>query len=503
MVFIMVFSLNIFQHKVMKTFKITISSCEKKCKCYNRQALEKRCHLMKRSYEINMCEGPLFNKIIIFAIPLILSGILQLLFNAADIIVVGRFSGSHSLAAVGSTSSLINMLVNLFIGVSVGANVLVGRYYGANDVDNMKESVHTAIYTAIVSSVIMVFVGIILARPLLELMGTPENVIDLSVIYMRIYFIGMPAFMIYNFGAAILRAIGDTKRPLYFLMIAGIVNVIFNLIFVILFHMGVAGVALATIISQTISAIFILLSLMQSEGALRLEIKKLKIHRDKLIQMLKIGLPAGLQGTIFSISNVLIQSSVNTFGDTVMAGNTASNNIEGFIYTAMNAIYQTSLSFTSQNIGAKKYNRIDKILIQCLLVVSAVGLVLGCGAYLFGEGLLSLYTTSEDVIQFGLLRMSIICTFYLFCGIMDVFVGSIRGLGYSIMPMLVSLSGACLFRVIWIFTIFQMDPTLHTLYISYPISWILTLSIHFICYLVIRRKVLFVQTPSQEECTTI
>lgn len=456
---------------------------------------------MKRSYEMNMCEGPLFHKIILFAIPLILSGILQLLFNAADIIVVGRFSGSHSLAAVGSTSSLINLLVNLFIGVSVGANVLVGRYYGANEYKNMEESVHTAIYTAIVSGIIMIFVGVLLARPLLELMGTPQNVIELSIVYMRIYFIGMPAFMVYNFGAAILRSVGDTKRPLYFLMIAGIVNVAFNLVFVILFHMGVAGVALATIISQTISAVLILLSLMQSEGALHLDLKKLKIHKDKLIQMLKIGLPAGLQGTIFSISNVLIQSSVNSFGDTVMAGNTAANNIEGFVYTAMNAIYQTSLSFTSQNIGAKKYHRIDKILITCLLVVSAVGLILGCGAYLLGKPLLALYTTNEEVIRYGMLRMSIICTFYLFCGIMDVFVGSIRGLGYSIMPMLVSLSGACLFRVIWIFTIFQMDPTLQTLYISYPISWLLTLSIHFICYLVIRRKVLLVTIPqSQDAC---
>lgn len=444
---------------------------------------------MKRSYEMNMCEGPLFQKIIIFALPLVLSGILQLLFNAADIIVVGRFSGEHALAAVGSTSSLINLLVNLFIGVSVGANVLVGRYYGAGDYDNIEESVHTAIYTAIVSGILMIVIGVVAARPLLELMGTPENVIDLSVLYMRIYFIGMPAFMVYNFGAAILRSVGDTKRPLYFLMVSGIVNVLFNLFFVIVLHMGVAGVALATIISQTISAAFILLSLHQSEGALRLERKKLKLHKDKLLQMLKIGLPAGLQGTIFSISNVLIQSSVNSFGATVMAGNTAASNIEGFVYTAMNAIYQTSLSFTSQNLGAKKYHRIDRILLLCLGVVSIVGLIMGCGAYFLGESLLSLYTTSEEVIQYGLLRMSMICTFYLFCGIMDVFVGSLRGIGYSVMPMLVSLTGACLFRVIWIFTIFQMYHSLFSLYVSYPISWCLTATAHMICYMVVRKKV--------------
>lgn len=443
---------------------------------------------MKRSYEMNMCEGPLFKKIIIFAIPLVLSGILQLLFNAADIVVVGRFSGDQALAAVGSTSALINLLINMFIGVSVGANVLVGRYYGAHDHDNIANGVHTAITTAIISGILMIFIGVAAAHPLLSLMGTPDNVIDLSVLYMRIYFVGMPSFMIYNFGAAILRSIGDTKRPLYFLSIAGVINVMFNLIFVILFDMGVAGVALATIISQTVSAVFILLSLYKSEGALHLDPKKLKIHKDILLEMLKVGLPAGLQGTIFSISNVLIQSSVNSFGDIVMAGNTAASNIEGFVYTAMNAIYQTSLSFTSQNMGAKKYERIDKILIQCILVVSAVGLIMGNGAYLFGHPLLSLYTTNEEVINYGLLRLSIIAVTYLTCGIMDVLVGSLRGMGYSIMPMLVSLSGACLLRVIWIFTIFQMVPTLTCLYISYPISWVVTSSVHLICYLVVRKK---------------
>lgn len=437
-----------------------------------------------------MCHGPLFSKIIMFAIPLILSGVLQLLFNAADIVVVGRFTGSHALAAVGSTSSLINLLVNLFIGVSVGANVLLGKFCGAQDYKNASETVHTAIYIAIWGGVIMIFAGLILARPLLELMGTPMDVIDLSVLYMRIYFIGMPAFMIYNFGAAILRAVGDTKRPLYFLTVAGIVNVLFNLLFVIVFKMGVAGVALATIISETISAGLILLSLMQSDGILRLHLKEMKFHKDKVVGMLKIGLPAGLQGMIFNISNVLIQSSVNSFGSVVMAGNTAASNIEGFVYTSMNAIYQTSLSFTSQNMGAKQYHRIDKILLQCLGVVTVVGLVLGVGAFLCGHTLLGIYSSSEDVITHGISRLSVVCASYFLCGIMDVMVGSLRGMGYSIMPMLVSLTGACLFRVIWIFTIFQMEHTLFSLYISYPISWILTFSAHVICYLVVRRKAL-------------
>lgn len=445
---------------------------------------------LKRSYEMDMCHGPLFSKIIMFAIPLILSGVLQLLFNAADIVVVGRFTGSHALAAVGSTSSLINLLVNLFIGVSVGANVLLGKFCGAQDYKNASETVHTAIYIAIWGGVIMIFAGLILARPLLELMGTPMDVIDLSVLYMRIYFIGMPAFMIYNFGAAILRAVGDTKRPLYFLTVAGVVNVLFNLLFVIVFKMGVAGVALATIISETISAGLIILSLMQSDGILRLHLKEMKFHKDKVVGMLKIGLPAGLQGMIFNISNVLIQSSVNSFGSVVMAGNTAASNIEGFVYTSMNAIYQTSLSFTSQNMGAKQYHRIDKILLQCLGVVTAVGLVLGVGAFLCGHTLLGIYSSSEDVITHGISRLSVVSASYFLCGIMDVMVGSLRGMGYSIMPMLVSLTGACLFRVIWIFTIFQMEHTLFSLYISYPISWILTFSAHVICYLVVRRKAL-------------
>lgn len=443
---------------------------------------------MRKSYEIDMCHGPLFSRLILFAIPLILSGVLQLLFNAADIIVVGRFSGSHALAAVGSTSSLINLLINLFVGISVGANVLVGRYYGAQDYKSASESVNTAMVTAAVGGCIMIVAGVVLAKPLLEMMGTPADVLHLSVLYMRIYFVGMPALMIYNFGASLLRALGDTKRPLYFLTVAGIINVIFNLFFVIKFDMGVAGVALATIISEWISAILILLCLEQSEGVLHIKMKELKFYKDKFVEMLKIGIPAGIQGIIFSISNVLIQSSINSFGSVAMAGNTAASNIEGFVYTSMNAIYQTSLSFTSQNYGAKEYRRVDKILLQCLGIVSVVGLVMGVGAYLFGHPLLSIYSTSEEVIQYGITRLSVVSACYFLCGIMDVFVGSLRGIGYSIMPMIVSLLGACVFRVIWIFTIFKVEHSLFTLYISYPISWILTFTAHFICYVVLRKK---------------
>lgn len=437
---------------------------------------------------MDMCSGPLLSKILIFAIPLMLSGILQLLFNAADIIVVGRFSGSEALAAVGSTGALINLIINLFIGVSVGTNVVAARYYGARDADGVSHTVHTAMLSAIVGGIILIFAGIALARPMLEWMGTPADVIDQSALYMKIYFVGMPALMVYNFGASILRAIGDTKRPLYFLTVAGVVNVVFNLFFVIVLDMGVAGVALATIISQAISAVLILLCLIKTEGPCHLELKEMKIYPECFKAMLRIGLPAGLQGSIFSISNVLIQSSVNSFGSLVMAGNTAAANIEGFVYTAMNSIYQTSLSFTSQNMGAKQFKRVDKVLIECLLVVATVGIVLGNGAYLLGDKLLGIYSSDPQVIEYGLMRMSIVSASYFLCGIMDVLVGSIRGLGYSIMPMLVSLTGACLFRVIWIFTIFQVERTLFCLYISYPISWILTAGIHLLCYFIVRKK---------------
>lgn len=437
---------------------------------------------------MDMCNGPLLKKIMIFYFPLMLSGVLQLLFNAADIVVVGRFAGSESLAAVGSTSSLINLLVNVFIGLSVGANVLVARFYGAGQKKELSEMVHTAIMTSIVCGCILVVLGVALAGPALRLMGTPENVINHSVLYMRIYFVGMPAMMAYNFGAAILRAVGDTKRPLYYLLIAGVVNVVLNLIFVIVFSMGVAGVAIATVVSQVISAVLVLRCLMKTDSDYQLNLKELKIVPDKLFKMVQIGIPAGLQGALFSISNVLIQSSVNSFGSIAMAGNTAASNIEGFVYTAMNAFHQTAISFTGQNYGARNFKRIGKILFICEALVLIVGLIMGNAAYLFGGTLLQLYSTEAEVIQFGVLRLSIICTTYCLCGMMDVIVGSLRGMGYSIMPMLVSLTGACLFRVVWIYTIFQQYRSLKTLYISYPISWTLTFTVHLLCFFVVYSK---------------
>ena len=442
-----------------------------------------------KTYEIDMCNGPLFGKILLFTLPLMLSGILQLLFNAADVVVVGRFAGNEALAAVGSTGSLTNLLVNLFIGLSVGANVLVARYYGAKAWDEVSQTVHTSMLVSAVGGIVLAFIGIALARPLLLMMDTPENVIGHSVLYMRIYFMGMPVMLLFNFGSAILRAIGDTRRPLIYLVIAGVINVVLNLCFVIVFRMGVAGVALATVLSQCVSTVLILRCLTKSEGCFRLCKEKLCINKEKLGKIAAVGLPAGIQGSLFSISNVLIQSSVNSFGSIAMAGNTAGSNVEGFVYTAMNSVHQTAVSFTGQNLGGQRYDRINKILLECLFFVAAIGLVLGNGAYLLGNRILSIYSSDVEVVAYGIQRMSIICTFYCLCGIMDVLVGSIRGLGYAVMPMIVSLLGACVFRVIWVCTVFQWDRTLHTLYVSYPVSWALTAFVHFLCFIVVKRKI--------------
>lgn len=445
--------------------------------------------MSKNSHELDMCHGPLLGKILIFAIPLMLSGILQLLFNAADMIVVGQANGPTSLAAVGATSSLINLLINLFMGLSVGANVLVAHFFAAKQEKDCSETVHTAILVSIISGVFLAIVGFILAKPLLELMGTPDDVIDKSVLYMRIYFLGMPVMLLYNFGSAILRAIGDTRRPLLYLFISGVLNIILNLIFVIIFDMDVAGVSLATVISQSLSAFLIVRSLIKSDGYCRLTLSSLSITKDKLFKMMRIGLPAGLQSSIFSISNVLIQSSVNSFGSVAMAGNTACSNLEGFVYNAMNSIYQTALTFTSQNLGGKQYKRIKKVVGMNLVIVTLVGVILGSIFICFGTSLLKLYTTEADAIAYGLIRMKFIFSTYFLCGIMEVLVGCLRGLGRSILPMIVSLLGACGLRVLWIFTVFRAHRSLESIYISYPISWFITACVHLICLLFVMKKV--------------
>ena len=442
----------------------------------------------KKSYEMNMCEGALVPKMLIFTIPLMFSGILQLLFNAADTIVVGRYAGSQALAAVGSTTALINLLVNMFMGLSVGANILISRYYGAKKEEDIRETVHTSITVAVLAGIVLAVLGNVFAKPLLILMGSPEDVVDLAAVYIRIYFLGMPVILIYNYGAAILRAIGDTKRPLYYLTTAGVVNVILNLIFVIGLDMSVAGVALATVIAQCVSVTLLLRCMCRMEGSCRLELKKLGINKEKVLLLLRHGLPAGLQGSVFSFSNVLIQSSINSFGSVAMAGSSAAANIEGFVYTAMNSFQQTALCFTSQNLGGGKYERINKILRNSLLMVSFVGIVMGGGCYLFGKQLLGIYSSDPRVVSYGIVRLRWICLPYFLCGLMDAMVGMLRGLGYAVVPMCVSIIGACGFRILWIATVFDANHFLKVLFSSYPISWILTGGTHVICFIVVWRK---------------
>ena len=444
----------------------------------------------------DLTRGPMLKKIILFSLPLAASSILQLLFNAADVVVVGRFAGSTALAAVGSNGALINLLVNLFVGLSLGANVVAARCFGAKDEKGVQNTVQTAVTLGIVSGILLAFVGFFVARGLLELMSCPEDVIDLSTLYLKIYFIGMPMTMLYNFSSALLRSVGDTRRPLYCLALAGVINVVLNLVFVIGFHLSVAGVALATIISQTVSACLVTWILTREKGALHLDLRHLGFHKGALLQILRIGLPAGLQSTVFSLSNVVIQSAINSFGSTIVAGNSAASNIEGFVYTAMNSFAQAAVTFTSQNMGARRYDNLDRVMRNCLLCVVVTGLVLGGGASLLGTQLLHFYSSDEAVIAAGLARLHIISATYLLCGIMDVLASCLRGRGYSVLPMIVSLVGSCLLRLVWIATIFQLFRSTTTLYLSYPISWILTAAVHFICLLVVRRKLKKTETPA-------
>lgn len=442
---------------------------------------------MAKAVNLNMTQGPLLGKIIRFSVPLMLSGMLQLLYNAADVIVVGRFASSAALAAVGSTGALVNLLINLFIGVSVGCNVLVARYYGAGDHDAVSETVHCAVGASVIIGILAGIVGLIFSTPMLELMGSPVDVLPLASLYLRIYFCGMPFNIAYNFGAAILRAVGDTKRPLYILSLAGAVNVVLNLVLVIVFDMSVAGVAIATVLSQVISAVLVIRCLTLREDCCHLKLKDIRIHKDKLVGMIRVGLPAGIQGSLFSLSNVIIQSSVNSFGSVVVAGNSAAANIEGFVYTAMHAVYQACITFVSQNLGARKPRRILKVMGICILVVSVVGLVLGNLVYLCGHPLLSIYCSDseglqEQMISVGLTRMTYLAAPYFLCGLMEIGCGGMRGLGWSWLPTTISLLGACGSRIVWIFTVFRQVGTLNSLYISYPISWALTFAAHMLCF---------------------
>lgn len=447
---------------------------------------------MQKSHQLDLTQGPILTRLLQFSIPIILSGVLQLLFNAADVVVVGKFAGDEALAAVGSTGSLVHLLVNLFVGLSTGTNVVAANFFGAQKKKDLHDTVHTAVLLSFVSGIIMTIVGICCTRGILILMQAPENVLNLSALYLKIYFAGITATMIYNFGSALLRAKGDTKRPLYILLLAGLINFLLNLLFVILFKMSVAGVGIATVISQTLSAVLIIMILCRENDDFKLSFRELGFNGSILGKIIKIGVPAGFQGMMFSFSNVIIQSSINSFGAYVIAGSSASSNIENFVYISMNGFAQGTLTFTSQNFGAGKYDRIKKTAWISELVVFAIGVVLGYSVIFLSPYLFPLFSKTPKTIDAAAERLFIICSSYFLCGIMDVIGYMIRGIGHSLLPMIVSMIGACGFRIIWLMTIFQLEKFHKTsmIYITYPLSWILTFLVELICFIVIFRKLL-------------
>lgn len=442
----------------------------------------------KSKHEIDMTHGSIFPKLMVFAVPLALSGLLQLTFNAADIIVLGRFVGSDALAAVGSTGSLNGLFVNFFLGISVGVNVVVATNYAAKKYEDVSKIVHTSLALAVVSGIVMAFLGWIFAGPLLRWMGSPENVLPLSKIYMRIYFIGIPFVLLYNFGSAALRSVGDTKRPLVYLTVAGVSNVILNLLFTIVFRMGVAGVAIATTASNMISSLLVARALVMEDSCLHLDLRKLNLDPKTILKFARVGIPAGVQSVLFNISNILIQSSVNSFGATVMAGNSASANIEGFQYTVMHCFYTAAITFIGQNIGAKKYSRLNKIFYDCLLSEILVSSVFMLIFSIFGRDLLGLYTTDPAVIEAGMVRLGLFAKCYFLCGLMDVSAAALRGMGYGTLPTVITLVGAVGIRIFWIYTIFAANHDYLVLLSGYPVSWAITFVIGLIVYFIARKK---------------
>jgi len=445
---------------------------------------------MKRS--ANMLKGPLWSSLITYTIPIMLTSILQLLFNAADLVIVGRFSGSINVAAVSATGSITNLIVNLFIGLSIGAGVAVAHALGGNQATEVQRTVHTALPMALVGGVLLSVIGVLFSETFLTMMKTPINVLPLSAKYMRIYFCGMTFTMAYNFCASILRAAGDTKSPLIYLMISGVVNVVLNVFFVVVFHMTVDGVALATIISQAISAVLVVIALMRRTDACKLSLKQMRFFKQPFLKIIRIGLPAGIQSSMFAISNVIVQSSINSFNsEALMSGNGAAANIEGFVFVLMNSFHQTAVNFIGQNMGAHQYDRIKKIFGLCLVYVTIAGFAAGFTVWSFGEKLLGIYITdSQEAIAHGLTRFNFIALPYFVCGLMDVSTGSLRGLGASFTPMLISIMGVCGIRILWIYTVFQI-PQFHTpewLYISYLLSWLGTFLVQTAAFIIIYRK---------------
>ena len=443
----------------------------------------------KKNTVIDMTEGPLFRKILLFSLPLMASSLLQLLYNAADIIIVGRYVGKGALAAVGATGTLIGLIINFFIGLSTGASVCVSNAIGARDDKRVKRFVHTSMALAIVGGIAAMIIGLFVARPVLTLMKTPDSILDDAVLYTKIYFLGVPASLIFNFAAGLLRASGDTKRPLYILSASGIVNVVLNFILVVFCHMGVAGVAIATAVSQCLSTALIVIHMIRLDSNLKYTVKKTRFYKKELFEVVRIGVPSGLTSVMFNLSNMIIQSSINLFGDVVIAGNTAASNIESFIYMSMNTLFQASQTFAGQNYGAGKIKRINKVLVNSLVIVVGIGVGMGALALAFCRPLLNLYAPGQTaVIDAGVNRMMVICATYFLCGIMDVIGGCIRGMRYSFAPMIISMLGACAFRIIWLSTVFKADQNTFNIYISYPISWIITTLAYFVCYLIAMKR---------------
>lgn len=424
-----------------------------------------------KAESVDFCSGPLFGKILFFTLPIMLMNILQLTFNATDMIIVGHYSGKTALAAVGATAPLINLIVNLFMGLSVGTSVIVAQDYGAHKVKSVQQAVHTSIAISAIAGMFVMVLGLTLCGPLLRMMGTPDDILAMSIQYMRIYFFSIPASMIFNFGAAILRSVGDSRRPMYFLIVSGVLHVFLNLYLVVVLKMSVAGVAWSTVLSQYVAMALILMSLSRSEEIIRLVPGEIRIDAQKMKQIVRVGLPAGLQSFLFSISNVLIQSAVNSFGSTVIAASSAAGNVENFVGTTINAYYNSAITFTGQNMGAKKPERIDTVAKVITILVIATWVVLGGAAVIFSKTLLSFYTTDPSVLELGMLRMKIMMAAYVSCGIMNVFPGLTRSMGYSVLPMISTLIGACLLRIAWVYTFFAWNPTIIMLFICYPITW--------------------------------
>lgn len=443
---------------------------------------------MGNKYTLDMTKGPFMKKILIFSVPLMLTGLLQLAYNTADVVVVGRFVGKEALAAVGSTGSLVNLFLNVFLGLSMGSGVMVARHIGENDDKAIHKCVHTSILLGLVCGIIVGFLGFFASESMLRLMNAPDDVIDLASLYLKIYFLGSPGLLVYNFGASVVRSTGDTKRPLYILTFAGLINVALNLVLVIKFNLGVSGVAIATIVSQYISAALILFFLSKMPNACRLKFGNLRINKTELKSILRLGLPAGIQNSLFSVSNVIIQSTVNSFGSVAMAGIAAGSNYDSYVYTCTNAVAQTTMTFSSQNMGARRYSNIGKVYRNCLIITTIIGVGMGALGCVFGNQIVGLFSDDAEVIAIGADRLLLIMPFYFFCSLMDVAASQIRGMGKSFEPMVVSLLGACGIRILWIYLILPLNKTLTNLYWAYPVSWAITFFAQFIMYFIIKRK---------------